>query len=211
MPRVMISGWTLKTPMPMPLTRPASPAATEGEDERRDRPDERRLGRDDERRHRGHHADGQVDAAGQHAEGLAAGESASGTAARSVDADPHGSTTLAGRPGSRPTRITSSPIRGTSGRSRISRRRPHRRRDRSHARPGAHARRPPHRRDAAEHDDADEDRPWTTVAGSGWRPARSGRCGRGRAPRPPRRPAMPPRPPARLHRRGRSPPRPSSV
>ena len=51
MPRVMISGWTRKTPTPMPLTRPASAGGDEGDDDRDGRAawlcDERR---DDERR-----------------------------------------------------------------------------------------------------------------------------------------------------------------
>ena len=89
MPRVMISGWTRKTPTPTPVTNPASA----GDDERDDDGDAEALAADQRRhhepRHRGDRADRQVDAAGQHRQGLAARRgSPAGTAARRIDAGP---------------------------------------------------------------------------------------------------------------------------
>ena len=160
MPRVMISGWTLKIPTPMPLAIPAMSAARGRGRPRRPGPGPVWRGHD-ERRHRGDRPDRQVDATGQHRQRLAAGEDRERDRGADRRADPalrqdaglrqlHQDDEQHEERGQRDERpIAEEPPRALG----------HRRRHRRAApcRPARSCPRLPHREEAAEHDDPDED------------------------------------------------------
>ena len=160
-PRVMISGCTLNTPTPMPFTVPAIAAARRASTSAGPGPSwpvcvammnaamEATVPTD------------RSMPPVSMARVWLAPRSASGTAARIVEPTQAGLIVPGDAISSPTTSSTSSPVSGMSGRSRRSRRHPpatRTARPQGPSRPGRSRSGPPHREEAAEHDDADEDR-----------------------------------------------------